>query len=352
MNSVVQGTHSDTHNITRDELNQIVAQQVAHTLQQNLPSLLKEALQTRPIEGQQSREQATVNELQNTDLHNPDALNELPLSDRLGKYYIETKQVSLSDETTNFLKTAFTKRLSKEVWSNIMQKYPPIEGTDTILVAPTMENGAKEHIKQKFGFQKTKEVFSTDEGLAERQTPFLAVARPIAAALERLEEPLTVEDDGNVPDGPDPDEIKSYLEDALVLLGNANIRLNAWRQKRFAEYLTDVGKRLLKEDIPTDRHLFPDKFHEAVQSEHDHSKTNSKVFAQPKSQNGKDRPNQPFRSNFRPANSGQRQWGKRKWSDRRGSLQAPVTTVQHPSSRGPPAKSQRFSKGSTEPSRS
>ena len=105
MNSVVQGTHSDTQNITRDELNHIVAQQIAHTLQQNLPSLLKEALQTRPIEGQQSREQATVNELQNTDLHNPDALNELPLSDRLGKYYIETKQVSLSDETTNFLKT-------------------------------------------------------------------------------------------------------------------------------------------------------------------------------------------------------------------------------------------------------
>ena len=90
-----------------------------------------------------------------------------------------------------------------------------------------MENGAKEHIKQKFGFHKTKEVFSTDEGLAKRQTPFLAVARPIAAALKRLEEPLTVEDDENVPDGPDRDEIKSYLEDALVLLGNANIRLNA-----------------------------------------------------------------------------------------------------------------------------
>ena len=79
-------------------------------------------------------------------------------------------------------------------------------------------------------------------------------------------------------------------------------------KKRFAEYLTDVGKRLLKEDIPTDQHLFPDKFHEAVQSEHDHSKTNSKVFSQPKSQNGKGRPNQPFRSNFRPANSGQCQW--------------------------------------------
>jgi hypothetical protein len=90
------------------------------------------------------------------------------------------------------LKTAFIKRLSKEVWSDIMQKYFPIEGTDAILVAPTMENGAKEHIEQKFGFLKTKDVFSTDEGLAERQTPFLAVARPIAAVLERLDEPLTV----------------------------------------------------------------------------------------------------------------------------------------------------------------
>ena len=95
VNSVVQGIHSDTQNITRHELNEIVAQQIAHTLQQNLPSLLKQALQTRPIEFQQSREQATVNELQNTDLYNPDALNELPVSDRFGKYYIETKQVFL-----------------------------------------------------------------------------------------------------------------------------------------------------------------------------------------------------------------------------------------------------------------
>ena len=95
VNSVVQVNHSDTQHITRNELNQIVAQQIAHTLQQNLPSLLKETLQTRPIECQQSREQATVNELQNTDWINPGALNELPLIERLGKYYIETKQVSL-----------------------------------------------------------------------------------------------------------------------------------------------------------------------------------------------------------------------------------------------------------------
>ena len=37
------------------------------------------------------------------------------------------------------------------------------------------------------------------------------------------------------------DQTKALIEDAIVLLGNANSRLNTWRQKRFAEFLTDVG---------------------------------------------------------------------------------------------------------------
>ena len=61
--------------------------------------------------------------------------------------------------------------------------------------------------------------------------------------------------------GPDPDTNKDLLEDALVLLGNANFRLNAWRQKCFSEFLTEVGKRTLREGIPADKHLFPDNFH-------------------------------------------------------------------------------------------
>ena len=90
----------------------------------------------------------------------------------------------------------------------------------------------------------------SDDGLVERQRPILAVARSIAAALDRLDAPPNPEE-GEETSDPDPDEMKSYLEDALLLLGNANIRLNGWRQKRFAEYLTDVGKRILKEDILT-----------------------------------------------------------------------------------------------------
>ena len=65
------------------------------------------------------------------------------------------------------------------------------------------------------------------------------------------------------------------------MLGNANVRLNQWQQKRFSEYLTEVGRLTLKAGIPTDKHLFPDQFHKMIQSEHEHSGTNSKLIATP-----------------------------------------------------------------------
>ena len=192
-----------------------------------------------------------------------------------------------------------------------MEKYPQIKGTENVLVAPTMETGTKEYMRQKFGHPKTKELLAFDEGLAEKQAPFLTVARPIATAQEKLDESV-FDDEGNA-SGPDPDEIKSLLEDALVLLGNANVRLNQWRQKRFSEYLTDVGKRTLKAGIPTDKHLFPDQFHKIVQSEHEHSGTNSKLIATPAKPSMMSGYKKPFL--FNPQNrADKRSWGKRKWS--------------------------------------
>ena len=41
-------------------------------------------------------------------------------------------------------------------------------------------------------------------------------------------------------ESPEPDAIKDILEDALVCLGNANFRLDAWRQKRFSEFVHEV----------------------------------------------------------------------------------------------------------------
>ena len=265
------------------------------------------------------------------------------INSRLAKYYTEAKEAVLSEEITAFVTTAFTKCLSKDVWSDLMQKYPPIKGMEEVLVAPMMETGTREYIKQKFGYHKTKEVFTSDDGLVEKQSPFLAVARPIAAALDLLEEPPSP-DEGNENNGPDPDEIKAYLEDALVLLGNANFRLNTWHQKCFGEFLTDVGKRILKEDIPTDKHLFPDKFHQVVQSEHDHSKTNSKVIAAPsKPQFPKTAPRQPFHACTSTGTSGSRSWGKCKWSYKSFGNQK-AESNRFSSTRTPHPKRQRVSK--------
>ena len=72
------------------------------------------------------------------------------------------------------------------------------------------------------------------------------------------------------------------LEDALVLLGNTNARLNVWRLRRFSEYLTDLGGRTLREGIPTDRHLFPQQFHEKIKSERDHKAYTSKLICKQK----------------------------------------------------------------------
>ena len=133
------------------------------------------------------------------------------LNSRLAKYYTETKETVLAEEVATFLSTAFTKRLSKDVWSDLMKKYPPIKGMEEVLVAPTMETGTREYIKQKFGYHKTKEVFTADDGLVEKQAPFLAVARPIAAALDLLEGPLSPDESEEDINGPGPDEIKAYL---------------------------------------------------------------------------------------------------------------------------------------------
>ena len=100
-----------------------------------------------------------------------------------------------------------------------------------------------------------------------------------------------------------------------MLLGNANARLNSWRQRRLADFLTPIGKHTLKEEIPTDKHLFPDQLHERIKSEHNHSTTNNNLIGKPP-----DRPHfsgrptflKPFRASSTYA--AQPGWRKRKWS--------------------------------------
>ena len=77
-----------------------------------------------------------------------------------------------------------------------MEKYPPINNSLDILVAPTMETGPKDFILQKFGSYKTKELLTFDEGNVEQQAPIFTVVRLIATALERLDAPGDLYDEG------------------------------------------------------------------------------------------------------------------------------------------------------------
>ena len=134
-------------------------------------------------------------------------------------------------------------------------------------------------------------MFAFDNGLAEQQSPFITVARQILSAMLLLDSPPDEDGEGR----PDPDVIREMLEDAIVMLGNANARVNVWRQPRFSESLTDLGKRTLREGIPTDKHLFPHQFHEKIKSEHHHKASNSKLICRPKEDNKPTGHSQSFR---------------------------------------------------------
>ena len=201
-------------------------------------------------------------------------------SSRADKYYAPVQEATIPEELLSFLKSAFTNQLSKEVWTNVMEQYPDIKGTAEFLVSPVMQTGMKDDIKRVHGFTKTKDVFTFDDGLADKQAPFISAVRPLVCALQSLEMVGGVDDGEEIP-GPDPDHIKALIEDAIVLLGNAHCRLNSWRQRRFAKFLTDVGKRTLKDQIPADKHLFPEQFHNVIREEHDDANTNRKVVAHP-----------------------------------------------------------------------
>lgn len=239
----------------------------------------------------------------------------LPL--RSEKFYVKESSTTIPEDLLELSRTAFSTALSKEKWAELSQSYPSIRDTESFLVSPRLEASMKEALRKQHGNLKTKDILSFDEGLAEQQAPFVMVARPLLAALTALDAP------GEEGEGPDPDTIKDYLEDALVLLGNAHVRLNNWRQRRFNEFLTDLGKRTLKEGIPTDKHLFPDKFHEKIRVEHDHSSTTRKLISTPAVKPSFIRPThqprfQPFRgnSNKRTADETHKQ-SRRSWSHTR-----------------------------------
>ena len=299
------------------DLEKLVVESVA----KSLPAVLQGVLASLSLPDQ--------NELKdnvNTVTKSTDATT-VPTTLRGDRFYNTEQETVISQDLLSVTNKAFSRSLSKDKWKELTTSYTQIKDTESLLVAPTMEAGMKEELKKRHGYIKTRDLFSFDDGLAERQSAFLVVARPLLAALTALDNSEGEDDD----EGPDPDAIKDLLEDALVLLGNANFRLNAWRQKRFSEFLTEVGKRTLREGIPADKHLFPDKFHAKIKSEHDHSSTNSKLISTPASKHfskGPHRREQPFRGHCRTTDNSQ-VGGKRKWGyGSRSNLQFPKGSEQ------------------------
>lgn len=208
---VVQSARSDKSSLTSEQICSLVNTQVAESIQNILPQLLSESLQTsgltrrmvepsRAEQDDEASEESPAKRPKSTE-----SPNEAP-SGRGSRFYNEINVTTLSDDLLEFLTSTFTKSLSKEVWTELLDKYPSIKGTETVLVSPTMETGMKDDIKKKHGYLKTKDLFAFDEGLAEKQAPLLTAVRPIMAALEALDMPTEGDEDVS---GPEPED-KDY----------------------------------------------------------------------------------------------------------------------------------------------
>ena len=93
-------------------------------------------------------------------------------------FYTPQRKVQLFSELLALTTQAFAKSLPKDTWKGLTENDPEIDGTESVLVAPTMEMGMKDDIRKKHGQSKTNEVFSFDDGLAEKQAAFLLTACP------------------------------------------------------------------------------------------------------------------------------------------------------------------------------
>ena len=109
-----------------------------------------------------------------------------PTSSRGDRFYSSEQATTISEDLLAFTTKAFSRALTKEEWKELTTSYPQIKDTESFLVAPSMEAGMKEEIKKCHGYTKTKELFAFNDGLVERQSAFLVVARPLLAALTAL----------------------------------------------------------------------------------------------------------------------------------------------------------------------
>ena len=127
--------------VSRDELRSLIKNQVNETLKRTLPDILKSALRiAKKLNVSEEDEVLEQPQPKRAKLLGVDS--DLPTanvsSSRSEKYYSTAQEATISKELTSFLKSAFTKQLSKEVLTNVIDQYPDIKGTVDFLVSPTM----------------------------------------------------------------------------------------------------------------------------------------------------------------------------------------------------------------------
>ena len=109
--------------MSRDEITSLIEDKVAETLQRTLPDILKRTF-VAP-EGSRLTDivmdgESTPKRAKSDDSNSISVIN----NSRTDRYYTPVQETTLPDELLSFLKSAFTKQLSKDVWSNVMQQYP------------------------------------------------------------------------------------------------------------------------------------------------------------------------------------------------------------------------------------
>ena len=163
----------------------IIENVVAETVAKSLPTVLARFLSSG---GLVPPTIATQLELASSEQPKDTGVN-LPSTSRGDRFFSENKKTKVSAELLDLTTKSFSKALSVEKWKELIDSYPPIEGADSILIAPTMEAGMKEDLRNRHGYQKTKEVLAFDEGLSEKQASYIyiCVARPILSALSALD---------------------------------------------------------------------------------------------------------------------------------------------------------------------
>ena len=82
--------------------------------------------------------------------------------------------------------------------------------------------------------------------------------------------------------GPDPEVVREMLEDALVLLGDANAHLIMWRQRLFSDYLMIWKEGLCARAYQQIRICSHASSMGKIKSEHDHKASTSKLICKPK----------------------------------------------------------------------